>query len=101
MTCASPRSTACARSGDSGSAVDDFGPHHFPEVEHPLAVRRQQLRQQHQAIALGEQHEQLRDRGRQLHAADHLGDRGPLARRRHGRIEQHLFEETAAALIRS
>ncbi len=31
-------------------------------IEQPLAVRRQQIGQQHQAIALGEQHEELAER---------------------------------------
>ena len=67
--CARPRSIASARSAASGAAVVTSARTTCAVVEQPLAVGRQQIRQQHEAIALGEQREQLRQDRRELRAA--------------------------------
>ena len=62
-------------------------------VEQAVAVRREQIRHQHQAIAIGEQRQQLRDDRRELRLRQQVGDGGALARHRHGRVEQDFFEQ--------
>src|SRR5919198_1922728 len=64
----------------------DFGAHDLAVIEQPLAIRREQVRQQHQPIALGQQRQQLADDARRLRARDEVAHGRPLARHRHGGV---------------
>src|SRR5438309_5433723 len=64
-----------------------FGAHDLAVVEQPLAIRRDEIRQQHQPIAVGQQSQHLADDARRLRAPHELGHRRALARRRHGGLE--------------
>ena len=61
-------------------------------VEQAIAIAVEQIRQEHEAIALGEQHQQLAEDGRESGALDELGHGRALPRGGHGRVQQHLFE---------
>ena len=64
---------AAHRSGEQRRRGRDLGPHDLLVIEQAVAVRREQIRQQHEPIALGQQHEQLRRTARRMPSA--LGDR--------------------------
>src|SRR5438094_162844 len=70
-----------------------LGAHDLAVVEQPLAIRRDEIRQQHQPIAVGQQRQQLADDARRLRARHELGHRRALAGHRHGGIEQHFLEQ--------
>jgi hypothetical protein len=56
----------------------------------PIAEGGQQIRQQRQAVALREQHQQLADNRSDAGATDSLGDGVPLPGRRNSRVHQDL-----------
>ena len=93
VTSASPRSMRLRASGGKRRRRRHLCAHDLLVVEQPLAVGREQIRQQHEPIALGEQRraawrESATCRARSI-SCDH---RGALARHRHGRVQQHLLE---------
>ena len=61
-------------------------------IQQPLAIGGQQIRQQDQPIALGEQREQLREHRRRPNGAVSSATAARLRGDRHRRIEQHLLE---------
>ena len=86
VTCASRCSIVSARPSGERRRRRDFGANHLAVVEQPIAVGRQQIRNQHEPIAVGEQRDQLAENRRRFHEREQIGDRGALARHRHGRV---------------
>ena len=61
-------------------------------IEQALAICRQQIRQEHEAVALGEQSQKLREHWHRFHPFRQLFYGRALALRRDRRIQQHLLE---------
>ena len=93
VSCASPRSIACARSAAERHRRRDFGPHDLLMIQQPLAIRREQVRQQHQPIALGEQRDAASP-GSATVSRRAVSSATAACLRWHGngRIQQHLLE---------
>ena len=83
--------------GADASLVDRHGCGHdgandMLVIEQTVAVRGQQVREQDQSIAFGQQQNQLRQNRRELRVCQQIGDGGVFTLHRHGGIQQHLCQ---------